>query len=301
MRFLYYLLFITILTSACQSNRQSNKNCALSITDSYHRTITLAKRPERIISASPAITEIIFALGQGNKLVGRTDFCKYPPESQKIPPIGGLIDPSVETIVSLNPDLMIASTHFRKEVVEQLEQLKINIVILKSQESFDGAYEMINRLASLFEVTSKGDSIVHSMKQRVNRIKDATKQISQRPSVYVVIGYGKTGDFTAGGDTFINDLIEMAGGTNIAHDIKGWSYSLEKLIEEDPDIIIIRPGDKKNFCGIKSYQNLKAVQNGKVFEINNDLFELTGPRLAEGLETLFKVIHPEMSINSSNR
>lgn len=287
----YILFFLVLLASACQSNSTVNPEKHFSVTDSYNRTITLQKHPKRVISASPAITEIMFALGLGDKLVGRTDFCMFPPEAHKIASVGGLVDPSIETMVSLDPDLIIASAHFQKETVEQLEHLKTNIIVLVSQNSFQGAYETISRLSSIFNVAQRGDSIIASMKKKVLEVQSKVAKITARPSVYIVINYGKTGDYTAGGDTFISDMISMAGGINAARDTKGWAYSLEKLVENDPDIIIIRPGEKEQFCKTKNYRNLKAVRTGKVFEVDNDLFDLTGPRLADGLDTLFRIFH----------
>ena len=285
---------LVLVFSSCNFKSDNNKQtCTISITDSYQRTVSLKAVPQRIISASPAITEIIFAMGEGKRLVGRTLYCKYPAETANIPSIGGLEDPSLETIVKLNPELVIASTHFKKEMVQQLETLKIPVIVEKNQDSFDGVYSLINKIASILKVDSKGDSVICGMQKKVEYVKTSCKNIKYQPSVYFVIGFGKTGDFTAGGNTFISEMISMAGGINIASDVQGWSYSLEKLIEKDPDIILIRPGDKALFCNTTSYQKLKAVKQGKVFEVNNDLFELTGPRLADGLELLFHTIHPE--------
>jgi iron complex transport system substrate-binding protein len=290
----FYILIFSLLAllSCTDTLNKKTTHCSISITDSYSRNVVLDSVPSRVVSLAPGITEILFAIGEGSKLVGRTDYCKFPAEVSSIASIGGLENPNIEAIAKLNPDLVIASTHFRKETLGQIEQLKIPIIVEKGQESFEGAYELISRVSAVFRVQAKGDSLVRSMKSRVQAVAQSVKLVTIKPKVYVVIGFGKTGDYTAGGNTFINDMITMAGGLNIASDIEGWSFSLEKLVERDPDIIIIRPGDKIAFCQLSNYKNLRAVKTGKVYEVDNNLIELTGPRLVEGLEVLNKIFHP---------
>ena len=288
------ILLICVGFTACRNgNHGSNSTCSITLLDSYNRSVIIPNKPSRIISAAPSITEIIFAIGQGSKLVGRTDYCKFPAAVSKIPSIGGLEDPSIETIVNINPDLMIASSHFKKETVEQLDQLKVPIVIEKEDASFDGVFRMINRIGEILNAKPKADSVIFSMKSKIVLVGLKVKSVKIKPSVYVVIGFGKTGDYTAGGNTFISEMIGMSGGENIAKSITGWAFSLEKLIQLDPDIILIRKGDKELFCATDNYKMLKAVKNNRVVEIDNDLLELPGPRLADGLVMLLGIIHPE--------
>ena len=128
------------------------------------------------------------------------------------------------------------------------------------------------------------------------KIKSVTERVSgkEKPSVYYMVGYGKTGDYTAGRDTFIGQLIEMAGGQNAASDTEQWQYSLEKLLEKDPDLIIcpLGAGYKEELPQANGYKELTAVREGRVYEINADLIERHGPRLAEGLQELAEIIHP---------
>lgn len=285
-------LAILIISVSCRSGGKTGfqKNKDTTICDSYQRKVSFVSNPQRIVSAAPGITEIIFALGEGRRMVGRTDFCDYPPETKEIPSIGGLQDPNFETIAGINPDLVIASTHFQREAVQKLESLKIPVAVIMSEASFDGAYYTISRIGRILDVTHKADSIISRMRTTVDSILTQVRTEKYKPTVYYVIGFGKTGDFTAGGNTFISKLIDMAGGVNIAGDISGWSYSLEKLIEKDPDIILIRQGNKEIFCKTASYSDLKAVKTGHIYEINDDLFEITGPRLAEGLKCLYSII-----------
>lgn len=283
-------IFLAASCSNPASNQQSGKNDT-TLCDSYSRNVTFTDNPQRVLSAAPAITEIVYGLGEEHRLVGRTDFCDFPPQVKNIASIGGLEDPSIEAIATINPDLIIASTHFQKEMVSKIEQLKIPIVILKNQTSFSGTYELIRTVASIFKVEARADSIIQKMKAEVSEVEALVSKSTTKPTVYFVIGFGKTGDYTAGGDTFIHQLIEMAGGTNVAADLEGWSYSIEKLIEQDPDVIIIRTGDKATFCKTPGYTNLTAVKTDRVYEIDNNLFEIMGPRLSQGLKELYTILH----------
>ena len=132
------------------------------------------------------------------------------------------------------------------------------------------------------------------MKTTVNSVINAVKG-KEKPSVYYVIGFGEYGDFTAGGDTFIHQIITMAGGNNIASDIEGWSFSLEMIVDSDPDILVCSKfwDSKESILITNGYKDLKAVQNGSLFEIDNNMLDRQGPRLAEGLKALAKIIHPD--------
>ena len=165
----------------------------------------------------------MFALGKQQLLIGRSDRCTYPEQVSSIPTIGSILEPNIETIASLKPDLVIASTHFKKEMVDKIEQLGIPIIVLKSQDSFEGAYEIIAKVGEIVQAQHQADSIISAMKTDVLLIQEKTKAITSRPTVYYVIGFGKSGNFTAGGNTFISNMINIAGGKNIAEDVNGWS------------------------------------------------------------------------------
>lgn len=282
------------ITKKDTSNNLQTSTYPLTIKDSYNRDVTIDKEPQRIISLAPNITEVIGVLNKLDKLVGRTNYCDYPVEVQNIKSIGTLKDPSIETIVELKPDIVIASTHFSKEVLSKLESLNIKVVVLYGEETFDGVYSTINKVASILNIKEAANKVVSNMKAKVATVKEKIKD-KNKPSVYYVVGYGKYGDFTSGKDTFINQIIEMAGAKNTADDVTGWKYSVEKLVEKNPDMLICSKYDNaKN--GIKTtpgYKELNAVKTSKLFEIDNNLLDRQGPRIADGLEQMAKIIHPE--------
>lgn len=265
----------------------------LKMADSYQRKVTINKEPLRIVSVAPNITEIIFALGKGRILVGRTNYCDYPVEVGKVELIGGLMDPNIEKIVELNPEIVIASTHFQKASLKKLEDLGISVVVLSGQESFAGVYATISKVGQIVNANLEAEAIVLKMRKKVALITTKVKG-ARKPKVYYVAGYGRTGDYTAGRNTFIGSLIEMAGGDNVANDTKGWQYSIEELLEKDPEIIICSKyfGTKKGIETTTGYKDLKAVKKKRLFEIDNNLLDREGPRLADGLEALAKLLHP---------
>lgn len=299
-------LAVLVSSAACtgsQNKKESNNlqnnisetTYPLTVTDSYDRTVTLDKEPDRVVSIAPNITEIIFALGLSQKLVGRTEYCDYPEEVKRIPSIGTLQEPNIEKIVEMKPDLVIASTHFQKESLAKMEEAGLKVAVLYGEESFEGVYDTIGKVAIMFNANSKAQSIIDDMKKKVSEVTEKVKG-KGTPSVYYVISYGQMGDFTAGKGTFISKMIEMAGGKNAADDVEGWAYSLEKLVEKNPDIMICSRyyDTKKGIEAAGGYKDLDAVKNGKLFEIDNNLLDRQGPRLADGLVELARIIHPEV-------
>lgn len=291
------LTFLSCAKTQIPEGAKQNKiQYPLTITDSYNRTVTIDKKPERIISLAPNITEIISELNGMNRLVGRTDYCDYPENVKSIESVGNLTEPNIEKIAALKPDVVIASTHFKKEVLEKLEQLNIKVVVLYGPESFDGVYDVIKKVGDVIGEPELAERVIVEMKKKVDDVVNKVKEAKEKPKVYYVISYGKFGDYTAGEGTFIDNMIEMAGGINIASDVKGWQYSLERIVKNDPDIIICSKyfETKNGIMNTPGYKDLRAVKEGKLIEIDNNLLDRQGPRLAQGLEELAKIIHPEL-------
>lgn len=268
----------------------------VSATDSAGRTRSFHTHPTRVVSGAPGITEMIYALGKGDLLVGRTDFCDYPAEVATVPSIGNLTDPSVEQIVALEPDVMLVSTHFQRDVATTLEDLGIPVLYYFTPESFEATYEIIQAVGALLDAETEAERITSGMQADVRTVTDAVATVERRPSVYYVIDFGQWGDFTAGGDTFVGRLIDMAGGKNIAADLSGWAYSLEKIVEADPEMVICSAyyDSKARLQVAEGYKDLTAVKEGRLYEFDNNLIDRQGPRLAQGLRALAEIFHPEL-------
>lgn len=296
------IMGLVLLFAACGGPQQQAATTD-TVTDDYGRTVVIPTNPQRVVSLSPAVTEIMFALGAGDLLVGRTDFCEFPAEAAQIPSIGGISNLNIERIVSLSPDLVISGSMVGKKVTDQMDAMGTPMVCVIEKPRFEALYDNIRAIGRLVGKEREADSLNELLHNRVDALVDSThaitparpqgaalssaesNQIGEKshnnavtPKVYYVVGFGATGNFTAGGNTFINDIIRMAGGRNIAADIDGWSYSLEALMKEDPDYIIVRREDSAAFCGMKPYNTLRAVRDGHVIGIVSGTFDLQVPR-----------------------
>lgn len=284
-------LLATLLYVGCHRNTNTDSNNQLTVeyTDDYGSTVEIPLHPQRIVSTSPAVTEIIYALGGSHLLVGRTDFCTYPPEAMQIASIGGISNLNIERIMSLNPDLVISGSMIPRKSTIQMEKMGVPTVCVIEQQHYEGLYDNISKIGRLIGCTQTADSLNAVLR---DRLKQLDVQTTTKPrSVYYVVGFGASGNFTAGGDSFINDIIRLAGGRNIAEDITGWSYSLENLMQQNPEYIVIRKEDSAAFCRMPPYNQLDAVKNGRVIAIESSLIDLQVPRNTEAVQFLFDRLH----------
>ena len=294
MRRIYAVLLAVILlatTSGCGRNGATTHNEFYTYTDDYGSEVSVPTRPKRVVSLSPAVTEIIFALGADSLLVGRTDFCVYPPEASRIESIGGISNLNIEKVLSCNPDLIISGSMVPKKVVKQFEDMGIPLVCVIEKQKFDGLYSNIASIGRL--VGKRQDADVLNTKLRLLMYFDTVESNgdSRRPTVYYVVGFGSGGNFTAGGNTFINDIITMAGGHNIAAGSEGWTFSLEALMDADPDFILIRAEDSARFCQTAPYNKLSAVRKGNVVALESGTMDLQVPRNIDAILYLRKKIN----------
>lgn len=265
----------------------------LTLTDGEGRSVTIKSEPQRVISVAPSVTEIFFAIGAGDKLVGRTDYCNYPAKASDVTSIGTLREPNIEKIAELEPDIVIVATHFKEEAAAKLEELGITVFVLKSQESFDGVYKTIDQAGQIANSQTAAQAVIDKMKDQVSTIVQKVKGLTA-VSCYYVVGFGDN-NYTATGDTFMHELLTMAGGDNVAKDGVEWSYSLEKLIEHDPQIIMVnnKYDSLTGFTTHVNYQGLSAVKEGRVYEVDGNRLSIQGPRLADALQEVAMTLHPE--------
>lgn len=255
---------------------------------------TIKKEPISIVSAAPNITEALYAIGAGDKVIGRTSFCNYPEEVMDVSEIGSLMEPNIELIIELDPDIVIVSTHFSEEAADQLNNAGVQTIALYEPESFEGVYSIIEKLGLVTNHKVEADTVVKKMQEAVEETKSVSANTDEKPSVYYVVSYGDMGDYTATGETFVSQMIELAGGNNVAKEATGWAYSAEKLIEDDPEIILIGEWMYEGFMSAEPYTNLTAVKEGKVYIVNEDIINRQGPRLPEGLYEFAKYIHEDV-------
>lgn len=290
--FIPYSLFSAVNTETTNNQIISeDSNYPLIITDSKNRDVTITSEPKTVISVAPSITETIYSLEAGEIIVGRTDFCDYPPEVNTIPSIGTLYEPNIEKIVELNPDILFASTHFQNEILQKLEEANITVIIIQEEGTLEGVFSGISQIGKIINKKKKANLLIKDMKARIDIVKNSIPD--NKPTVYYVVGFGEYGDYTAGGDTFISQLIELAGGINLAKESIGWTYSLEKIIEGNPDIVICSEyyGTPEEIKKATGYKDLPAIQNGNLYPIDNNLLDRAGPRVVEGIEALYEIFY----------
>ena len=269
------------------------------------RSKSLPENPERIVSMAPNITEILYALDQGDRVVGVTRFCDWPEQAKQKTKIGGFIDPDMEVILSLEPDLVIGMVAGDAKIVDKLEKANIPYAFLK-MDHFDATYDGIAHVGALLggdgEGKKKASALISKMRQEVHKSAAAsqarlTQQKVDAPSALFVLGHKPL--IVAGKGTFGDELITLSGAKNAAADLEG-SYpqvDLEKLLQLDPDVIVdatMTPATANtNDDFWKSFGSLKAVKNKRVATFEDPSLLRPGPRLPEALERFSGSISPE--------
>jgi iron complex transport system substrate-binding protein len=268
------------------------------IVDDAGRTITLNGTPQRIVSLAPSITEILFAVGAGAQVVGRDEFSDYPAETADIQTIGGSFgEYSVEGIVALKPDLIVAAEINTPELIHQLEDLGLTVYYLANPTTLEELYPKLETVASLTGHDASG--LVESLQARVAAVDEKIAPLSARPYVfYEIDATDPAKPWTYGPGTFGDLLIDRAGGFNVGN-LANDPYpqlSLEQIVDANPSIIIL--GDSMWGVTVESvlarpgWETIAAVKSGNIFPIDDNLISRPGPRLVDGLEQLAKLLHP---------
>ena len=274
---------------------------ALTFTDGLGREVTLNGPAQRVISLAPSNTEILFAIGAGDQVVGRDQLSDYPEAAKNVTDVGSAFEAlDTETIVSLTPDLVLAAEINTPEQVKQLEDLGLTVYYLNNPLTLEDMYGNLEIVAQLTGHEDETASLIESLKARVAAVDEKIAPISSRPGVfYELDGTDPAKPFTAGKGTFIKQLIDRAGGYNIASELDGYpQISLEQVVAADPAFIIL--GDARygvtpeSIAQRPGWENLTAVKNGKVLPFNDDLVSRPGPRLVDALEELAKLLRPEL-------
>ncbi|GFN23909.1 ABC transporter substrate-binding protein [Thermanaeromonas sp. C210] len=272
----------------------------LTVADDMGRTVTLESRPERLVSLSPGNTEILFALGLGDKVVGVDDYSDYPPKAAEVPKVGGFSNPNVEKIVALQPDLVLA-TNMHEQAVRRLEEVGIPVAVV-SPKTVEGVLESIEWIGKMTGAGEGAARLVADLRGRMQKVEAVVKEIprEKRPWVYYEVYSDPL--MTAGPQTLIGQLIELAGGRNIAYDAQADypEFSVEAIIERNPEVIIFpqwHGSESLTVEQVKSrngWQQVRAIKNNRVFGVDANIISRPGPRIVEALEVLAKIIHPEL-------
>lgn len=277
-------LLLILLFSACHSPKTAQKEAFFTWEDSYHRQVQLDTAPVRIVSISPAITEVMFLVGAQDKLVGVSDFCKYPPETEKITKVGGMHDINFEVLLSLHPDVVLIGSMISQQDVESIEKMGIPVICIVEESSLEGMAEMMEVIGRITQCEAKGNAEAEKWREKITERKAHAPNPEDRKCVYYVVGFGDGGDFTAPKNTHIQEIIELAGARNAGDSLTGWNISREYLFKVNPDIILVRNEDKEAFVSRHPYTSLDAVKNGRVYGIESGWIDVVSLRNMDAVD-----------------
>lgn len=265
-----------------------------------------AQQPQRIVSTAPSITELLYALGLGDRVVGVTRFCRYPPEAQQKPKIGDYVNPNLEAIAALKPDLVIVQTN-PVQLAERLRRLHLNVLEI-DQQDIAAIYESIRKVGDATGVSPRAAQLIATIRDGLESVRARAARFEPATMMLVV---GRTpgrldGLILAGETSYLNEVIEIAGGKNVFHDAHA-SYpqvSLEEVLARNPRVIVDM-GDMGDNMAVTDQQrretialwqrlpSLAAVREHRVFPIAIGGFLVPGPRVVDAARTLLAMLHPE--------
>jgi len=274
----------------------------IKLTDGLGRSIELAAPAQRIISIAPSNTEILFAIGAGEQVVGREEMSDYPAEAKDVASIGSVFQKlNTEAIVALQPDLILAAEINSPEQVKALEDLKLTVYYLQNPKTFDELYANLETVGKLTGRSAEAAQLNESLKARYDAVMQKLSQAKDAPTVfYEIDATDPTKPYTSGPGTFIDLVITLAAGKNIGSELKDAfaQISSEELVKQNPDIIVLGDalyGVTPESVGQRpGWSALNAVANNQVFAFDDNLISRPGPRLIDGLEQMAQLVHPEL-------
>lgn len=269
---------------------------SITLVDDFDRTIELAGPARKIVSLVPSSTEIIYALGVGDRLVGASKYCNYPEEALAVTRVADFDAPNLELIVSMEPDLVLAAS-LHKDTVEALAALDIPVLALDPM-TIEEIYANIELVALAVGEEAAGADLIQDMKDRLSAVEQALADLDedQLPIVFYEVWHSVSGVSTAGEDTFIGEMITLAGGKNMAWGISRWeTIQEEEVLERNPDFIIHGHShmDTQDFAQREGWAGIKAVQEEKIYFVNPDITSRTGPRVVDAVEEMARLFHPD--------
>jgi iron complex transport system substrate-binding protein len=277
---------------------------ARQVTDGIGRTMDVPENPVRVVAMAPSITEVIYALGEERRLVGISQFSDFPPKAASLPRVGSYIRPDLERIIALNPDLCIAVKDGNpRSVAERLESFRIPVFAVDPR-NLDAIMNMVVLIGRLLHAPDRAMTIADAMQARIQDVRDRVAKTRERPRVFFQIGISPI--VSIGSNTFIHELIEMAGGTNLCAEFTV-SYprlSREQVVALAPDVLIMTTMDRNMESGQvamewKNWTQIPAIRNSRIAVVDSNVFDRPTPRQVDALEELVRLIHPELYQDNS--
>ena len=291
------LIVCALLLSACTPNQQTSPEGPVTreLTDDAGRRVSLPAHVKRVIALAPNLTEIVFAVGAGDRLVGRTSYCDYPAEAKAVAEVGDTLHPSLERIIALRPQVVLISTASQLEIFTQQLQNQNIAVFVTDPSNLDGVFRTIEQVGEILGQKQQAQIVVQQLRERAGTVEDAVKG---KPPVRVFYQVSGEPLYTIGRDSFITDLMRRAGGISVTADVPGaWpKYSKESALAAKPEAIILPTGGSMgpaNSTVTEALLQSPAVLSGRVYKINDDHLARPGPRSLDGLEAMARALHPE--------
>jgi iron complex transport system substrate-binding protein len=287
-----------ILTASCSPRQNQNSSSAAAtreVTDEAGRRVHLASHIDRIVSLAPNLTEIVYAVGAGDRLVGRTKYCDYPAEVKNVAEIGDTMTPSIERIIALKPQVVLVSTASQLEAfTRQLDEQRIAVYVT-NPHSLDEVFRSITTMGDLFGTKERAEKLVTDLRRRADVVSAAVKDTKPITVFYQVSNEPL---YTIGRESYLTDLVRRAGGVSVTADVPTSfpRFSGEAALAARPEAIILPTGGSMgtaNSTVAASLKNSPAALNNRVFKINEDHLSRPGPRLVDGLEAMARALHPE--------
>jgi len=291
------VLICLLLACACNSGRPTRDSSIATreITDDASRRVSLPERVDRVITLAPNLTEIVFAVGGGDRLVGNTTYCDYPAAAKAITKVGDSLQPSLERIIALRPQVVLISTASQLEVfMQQLHNQNIAVFVTDPHD-LDGIFRSIEQIGQIVGRAEQAGALVKQLRARTTAVEQAVQNTKPVAVFYQVSGEPL---YTVGKGAYLTDLIRRAGGVSVTADVPGaWPrYSNESALAARPEAIILPTGGSMgaaNSSVTEALRNSPAVLAGRVYRINDDHLARPGPRLIDGLEEMARALHPE--------
>lgn len=270
------------------------------VRDQLGRQVEVPGDIERIIPLAPSIAEYVYLLGKWDKVVGITRFTDFPPGIKDLPRIGSYVNLDLEKIVRLRPDLCLATKDGNpRDVVRELEQLGIPVYALDPRD-MDAIEQTLLKLGQLLDSEDRAREVVQNMQEQLSGIKGLVRQSASRPKVFFQIGISPI--VSAGENSIVNQLIEIAGGNNAVDSKKPYPrYSREDILKMKPDIIVVSSmtNQEEKFEQVRKmwseFESIPAVSSGRIYSVKSDLVNRASPRIIKGLRLLFKIFHPDLA------
>jgi iron complex transport system substrate-binding protein len=265
------------------------------LTDDAGRRVSLPFKVDRVISLAPNLTEIVFAVGGGDRLVGRTSYCDFPAEAKSVAEVGDTLHPSLERIISLKPQVVLISTASQLEIfTQQLQSQNIAVFVTDSRD-LNGVFRSIEQIGEILGQKEQAGLLVQKLRERAEAVE---QKVKQKPPVRVFYQLSAEPLYTAGHDAFVTDLMRRAGAISVTADVPGaWpKYSSESALAAKPDAIILPTGGSMgaaNSTVTEALRQSPAAAQGRVYKINDDHLTRPGPRSIDGLEEMARALHPD--------